>query len=69
MHKFDKIKTVADKRLALDKRGNLTHVDFKAGDKLILSEKLDGFNTSLDTLGRTFSRSNELGQDMTHFKN
>lgn len=32
MHKFDKIKTVADKRLALDKRGNLTHVDFKAGD-------------------------------------
>ena len=68
MHKFDKIKTVADKRLALDKRGNLSPVDFKAGDKLILSEKLDGFNTSLDTLGRTFSRSNELGQDMTHFK-
>lgn len=68
MHKFDKIKTVADKRLALDKRGNLTPVDFKAGDKLILSEKLDGFNTSLDTLGRTFSRSNELGQDMTYFK-
>lgn len=68
MHKFDKIKTAADKRLALDKRGKAAPVDFKLGDKLILSEKLDGFNTSLDTLGKTYSRSNELGGDMTHHK-
>lgn len=59
MHKFDKIKTAADKRLALDKRGKAAPVDFKVGDSVVLSEKLDGFNTSLDTNGKTYSRSNE----------
>lgn len=68
MHKFDKIKTAADKRLALDKRGKAAPVDFKVGDSVVLSEKLDGFNTSLDTNGKTYSRSNELGTDMTHHK-
>ena len=68
MHKFDKIKTAADKRLAMDKRGKAAPIDFKFGDSVVLSEKLDGFNTSLDTMGKTYSRSNELGDDMTHHK-
>ena len=37
MHKFDKIKTAADKRLALDKRGKAAPVDFKVGDSVVLS--------------------------------
>lgn len=68
MHKFDKIKTAADKRLAQEKRGKAVAVDYKPGDRLFLSEKLDGFNTSVDSAGKTYSRSNELGDDMTHHK-
>lgn len=67
MHKFDKIKTSADKRRALEKRGKEVSVDFKPGQILLLSEKLDGFNTSVDSDNLKYSRSNELS-DMTHHK-
>ena len=55
--KFEKIKTAADKRIALEKRGKETSVDLKAGDVLFVTEKLDGFNASFDTFGNTYSRS------------
>ena len=38
--KFEKIKTAADKRIALEKRGKETSVDLKAGDVLFVTENL-----------------------------
>lgn len=64
--KFEKIRTAADRRLALKKRGYTTSVDLKPGDVLFVTEKLDGFNASFDTEGRVYSRSGELPKDMTH---
>ena len=68
MSKFEKIKTAADKRLALDKRGFETPTDYKSGDVLVLSEKLDGFNASFDTAGKYYSRSGQLPENMQHHK-
>jgi hypothetical protein len=64
--KFEKIKTAADKRVALEKRGKETSVDLKAGNVLFVTEKLDGFNASFDTFGNTYSRSGQLPEDMKH---
>ena len=64
--KFEKIKTAADKRIALEKRGKEAPVDLKQGDILFVTEKLDGFNASFDTFGRTYSRSGLLPEDMKH---
>lgn len=60
MTKFEKIKTIADKRHALDKRGKLVANDFQSGDVLILTEKMDGHNTSFTSDGIAYSRETRI---------
>ena len=47
MNKFEKIKTIADKRIAVAKRGKLVANDFQAGDSLFITEKVDGITTKI----------------------
>ena len=56
MNKFEKIKTIADKRIAATKRGKLVANDFQAGDSLFITEKVDGHNASFSSEGDAFSR-------------
>ena len=56
MQKFEKIKTIADKRIALAKRGKTVSNDFVAGDILHITEKVDGHNASFSCAGEAFSR-------------
>lgn len=56
MIKFEKIKTIADKRHALTKRGKLVANDFQVGDALFITEKVDGHNASFSSNGEAFSR-------------
>lgn len=71
MKKFDKIKTSADKRLAQDKRGKAVNNDLQPGDKITLTEKLDGHQVVFDGVGEMSSRRSPLSHDesqMVHNK-
>lgn len=56
MNKFEKIKTIADKRIALTKRGKAVANDYQTGDSLFITEKVDGHNASFSSQGEAFSR-------------
>ncbi len=60
MQKFEKIKTIADKRFALTKRGKAVANDFVAGDILHITEKVDGHNASFSCDGIAYSREHVI---------
>lgn len=62
MQKFEKIKTVADKRIAAAKRGKLVANDFVKGDILFITEKVDGHNASFSN-DIAYSREHIIQED------
>lgn len=63
---FEKIKTASDKRYALAKRNNkpVAH-DYLPGDRILFSEKVDGYNTSFN-LNKDIASRKGIITDWSH---